>query len=63
MKLHPNTLRHRLRRVRELVHLDLGDPDVRLAAWLELRHAVPADGSPRRPAPAPAPHGRPGPSW
>ncbi|MFF3088270.1 PucR family transcriptional regulator [Streptomyces nojiriensis] len=63
LKLHPNTLRHRLRRIRELFHLDLDDPDVRLAAWLELRHAVPADGSPRRPAPAPAPHGRPGPSW
>ncbi|MFD5409045.1 PucR family transcriptional regulator [Streptomyces nojiriensis] len=63
LKLHPNTLRHRLRRIRELFHLDLDDPDVRLAAWLELRHAVPADGSLRRPAPAPAPHGRPGPSW
>ncbi|MCX4718555.1 helix-turn-helix domain-containing protein [Streptomyces virginiae] len=50
LKLHPNTLRHRLRRIRELFHLELDDPDVRLAAWLELRRAAPADGSVRRAA-------------
>ncbi|MBZ4019134.1 hypothetical protein CCS38_26020 [Streptomyces purpurogeneiscleroticus] len=37
LTVHPNTLRHRLRRIRELFPLDLDDPDVRLAAWLELR--------------------------
>ncbi|MEU6659996.1 helix-turn-helix domain-containing protein [Streptomyces sp. NPDC046821] len=39
VRVHPNTLRHRLRRVRELFGLDLNDPEVRLAAWLELRVA------------------------
>ncbi|WP_189742197.1 helix-turn-helix domain-containing protein [Streptomyces nojiriensis] len=58
LKLYPNTLRHRLRRIRELFHLDVDDPEVRLAARLELRSAVPAGGSPRRAAPAPAPRGR-----
>ncbi|WP_369016010.1 helix-turn-helix domain-containing protein [Streptomyces kutzneri] len=43
-------MRHRLRRIRELFHIDLDDPDVRLAAWLELRRAAPADGFPRRAA-------------
>lgn len=40
LKVHPNTLRHRLRRIRELFRVDLDDPDVRLAAWLELRRAA-----------------------
>ncbi|MFD4240251.1 PucR family transcriptional regulator [Streptomyces sp. NPDC058525] len=40
LQVHPNTLRHRLRRVRELFGLDLDDPDVRLGAWLELRRAA-----------------------
>ncbi|MEU6214872.1 helix-turn-helix domain-containing protein [Streptomyces sp. NPDC047023] len=40
LRVHPNTLRHRLRRVRELFGLDLGDPDVRLAVWLELRRSA-----------------------
>ncbi|MCT4357850.1 helix-turn-helix domain-containing protein [Streptomyces sp. Je 1-79] len=50
LKVHPNTLRHRLRRIHELFHIDLGDPDVRLAAWLELRRAAPSDRSHRRAA-------------
>ncbi|MEU8779844.1 helix-turn-helix domain-containing protein [Streptomyces sp. NPDC048606] len=49
LRVHPNTLRHRLRRARELFDLDLDDPDVRLAAWLELRRST-------RPLPAPRGH-------
>ncbi len=51
LTVHPNTLRHRLRRVRELFPLDLDDPDVRLAAWLDLRRtaSVPLPASARRP--------------
>ncbi|MFJ3727161.1 PucR family transcriptional regulator [Streptomyces sp. NPDC090045] len=41
LRVHPNTLRHRLRRARELFALDLDDPDVRLAVWLELRRSAP----------------------
>ncbi len=37
--VHPNTLRYRLRRVRELFGLDLEDPDVRLLTELGLRRA------------------------
>ncbi|MGW1028076.1 PucR family transcriptional regulator [Streptomyces sp. NPDC002577] len=37
--IHPNTLRYRLRRVRELFGLDLDDPDIRLLTELGLRHA------------------------
>ncbi|POX41105.1 DNA-binding protein [Streptomyces sp. Ru73] len=37
--IHPNTLRYRLRRVRELFGLDLEDPDVRLLTELGLRRA------------------------
>ncbi|MCX4539325.1 helix-turn-helix domain-containing protein [Streptomyces sp. NBC_01565] len=40
LRVHPNTLRHRLRRARELFALDLDDPDVRLAVWLELRRSA-----------------------
>ncbi|MEU9993923.1 helix-turn-helix domain-containing protein [Streptomyces sp. NPDC050848] len=47
LRVHPNTLRHRLRRTRELFALDLDDPDVRLAVWLELRRSA----QPRPPAP------------
>lgn len=50
LKVHPNTLRYRLRRTRELFHLDLDDPDVRLAAWLELRGTGPAPAPVTRPA-------------
>lgn len=37
--IHPNTLRYRLRRVRELFSVDLDDPDMRLLAELGLRQA------------------------
>ncbi|WP_030855366.1 PucR family transcriptional regulator [Streptomyces sp. NRRL F-4474] len=48
LRVHPNTLRHRLRRARELFALDLDDPDVRLAVWLELRRSArPAPSGPR----------------
>ncbi|MFJ6659887.1 PucR family transcriptional regulator [Streptomyces sp. NPDC091377] len=40
LQVHPNTLRHRLRRIRELFRIDLDDADVRLAAWLELKRAA-----------------------
>ncbi|MFJ3582987.1 PucR family transcriptional regulator [Streptomyces sp. NPDC090127] len=40
LRVHPNTLRHRLRRARDLFALDLDDPDVRLAVWLELRRSA-----------------------
>ncbi|WP_326592735.1 PucR family transcriptional regulator [Streptomyces sp. NBC_01294] len=50
LRVHPNTLRHRLRRARELFALDLDDPDVRLAVWLELRRsAQPPPPGPRVP--------------
>ncbi|MEU6709463.1 PucR family transcriptional regulator [Streptomyces wuyuanensis] len=51
LKVHPNTLRHRLRRIRELFRVDLDDPDVRLTAWLQLRRA--ASTHPRRRAAQP----------
>jgi hypothetical protein len=37
LHVHPNTLRYRLRRIREHAPIDLDDPDQRLATWLELR--------------------------
>jgi sugar diacid utilization regulator len=37
LNVHPNTLRYRLSRVRDLTGLDLGDPDARLLAQLLLR--------------------------
>lgn len=37
LETHPNTLRYRLRRARELFGLDLDDPDQVLALWLSLR--------------------------
>ncbi|OKI24050.1 PucR family transcriptional regulator [Streptomyces sp. CB03911] len=37
LAVHPNTLKYRLRRARELFGLDLDDPDVRLSCWLQLR--------------------------
>jgi DNA-binding PucR family transcriptional regulator len=37
LALHPNSLRHRLRRVRELFGIDLDDPAQRLVVALELR--------------------------
>jgi hypothetical protein len=35
--VHPNTFRYRLKRVCEITGIDLGDPDARLAAILQLR--------------------------
>ncbi len=40
LTVHPNTLRHRLRRIRELFGLDLGDPAARLLADVGLRIAA-----------------------
>jgi hypothetical protein len=37
LHVHPNTLRYRLRRIRELTGLDLDDADARLAVSLQLR--------------------------
>lgn len=37
LAMHPNTLRYRLRRARDLFGLDLDDPDQVLALWLSLR--------------------------
>lgn len=37
--LHQNTFRHRMRRITEIFHLDLDDPDERLVLWLLLRCA------------------------
>jgi PucR C-terminal helix-turn-helix domain/GGDEF-like domain len=37
LHVHPNTLRYRLRRISEVGGLDLGDPEVRFAAQLQLR--------------------------
>lgn len=42
LHVHPNTLRYRLRRVREIAPIDLDDPDQRLATWLELRLIAPS---------------------
>lgn len=37
LHIHPNTFRYRLRRLAEVGDMDLGDPDVRFAAQLQLR--------------------------
>ncbi|WP_156178962.1 PucR family transcriptional regulator [Saccharothrix sp. ST-888] len=37
LSVHPNTLKYRLRRARELFGLDLDHPDDRLSCWLQLR--------------------------
>jgi DNA-binding PucR family transcriptional regulator len=39
MYVHPNTFRYRLRRLAEIGPIDLGDPEARFAAMLELRLA------------------------
>ncbi|MDC7340400.1 helix-turn-helix domain-containing protein [Streptomyces lydicus] len=44
LTVHPNTLKYRLRRARELFGLALDDPDVRLSCWLQLR--LPPVGAP-----------------
>ncbi|MDX6318713.1 MAG: hypothetical protein QOD35_2113 [Nocardioidaceae bacterium] len=43
--IHPNTFRYRLRRVAEVGHLELDDPDERFAAMLELRLMTSGDRS------------------
>ncbi|MBE1532986.1 PucR family transcriptional regulator [Actinomadura algeriensis] len=54
LHVHPNTLRHRVRRAAELTGLDLDDPDERLVAMLQLRLL---NTDPTGPAfPVPAPH-------
>ncbi|MFJ4715935.1 helix-turn-helix domain-containing protein [Streptomyces sp. NPDC088785] len=47
LMLHPNTLRYRLKRVRERFGLDLDDPDTRLIVTLAVRLAAPDDGPER----------------
>ena len=60
--VHPNTFRYRLRRLSELVGLDLDDPEQRLVAQLQLRLIAPTTRRrpPRPPewrtAHEPAPH-------
>ncbi len=39
LRVHPNTLRYRLRRIGEVSGLDLGDPQSRFAATIALRLA------------------------
>lgn len=62
LRVHPNTMRYRLRRVHERFDLDLSDADTRLSVWLQLRlePAPGRGGTPRRglvaasgPGPAP----------
>lgn len=36
LRIHPNTLRYRMRKIGELAGVDLGDPDVRLALLVQL---------------------------
>lgn len=37
LRVHPNTLRYRLRRIGEMAPIDIDDPDERFALWLQLR--------------------------
>jgi sugar diacid utilization regulator len=37
VSVHPNTVRYRLRRLREVFGVDLEDPDERLVLWLQLK--------------------------
>jgi hypothetical protein len=41
LTVHPNTVKYRLRRARELFGIDLGHPDDRLSCWLQLRLQAP----------------------
>jgi hypothetical protein len=53
--VHANTVRHRMRRVEELLDVDLSDPDDRLVLWLQLRlHSAASlsDGPPGVASPA-----------
>jgi hypothetical protein len=47
MFVHANTFRYRLRRLTEVSGIDLGDPEQRFAAILQLRAVYPADRQPR----------------
>ena len=40
LTVHPNTLKYRLRRARELFAVDLDHPDDRLSCWLQLRLGI-----------------------
>ncbi|MEW2081936.1 helix-turn-helix domain-containing protein [Streptomyces sp. NPDC005283] len=53
LTVHPNTLKYRLRRARELFGIDLGHRDVRLSCWLQLRLAGRDAGTPPAPEPEP----------
>lgn len=46
LKVHPTTLRYRMRRAEELFGLHLDDPDARLVTWLQLRLRGTADSAP-----------------
>lgn len=46
--VHPNTFRYRLRRLSEVGEIDLGDPDARFAAMLQLRLWRPGGAAPVR---------------
>ncbi|MFE6411752.1 helix-turn-helix domain-containing protein [Streptomyces sp. NPDC057837] len=43
--VHPNSLRYRLRRIAQVSGLDVGDPDARLLAQIQLRLGEAADGA------------------
>lgn len=58
LTIHPNTLKYRLRRARELFALDLDHPDDRLSLWLQLRAPHDAPSRARTP-PSPGPAARP----
>ncbi|MFB7248087.1 PucR family transcriptional regulator [Streptomyces populi] len=51
LAVHPNSLRHRLRRITEVSGLDLDDSGARLLAELQLRLLDPGDGTGSGPAP------------
>jgi DNA-binding PucR family transcriptional regulator len=40
--IHANTLRYRLRRVKDLFNITLDNPDDRLAVWMQLRLVLPS---------------------
>jgi hypothetical protein len=55
LNVHRNTLRYRIRRIDEIFHIDLNDPDTRLALWLALRLRELGDNAnqpPENPIPA-----------
>ncbi|MFK3732382.1 PucR family transcriptional regulator [Streptomyces sp. NPDC088090] len=60
LTIHPNTLRYRVRKAVSISGIDLGDPDQRLVAMLQLRLAV--HGRQGTAAPFPVPPPTPGPT-